>query len=91
MLKVLLKAKRIPDGSVVSKSGGEKKYTLKFNVKIYSEAGNTTITAEKGTVFLVGSDAINAVSEDCELKWHVEEEVLLDWIHWQQDGLDEID
>lgn len=75
MLKVILEASKIPLESVVTKRSGEKKYTLREKLIVYSkEWKSQALLAESGTRFLVGENGdANVVPGDMELVWHADE------------------
>ena len=72
--KIILSAREIPFGEMVTKINGEKKYTLKERVIIYGE-NRQEIQSAPGIVFMVGLDgAINAIVDTTELVWHADYE-----------------
>ena len=77
-LKLIVPAGDLPDGAVVTKVTGQKKFVIKRVLTIYYEpsAGpaenKRTIPAEAGCVFLVDGDGnANAVGAEKEVKWVV--------------------
>lgn len=74
-MKVLIPAKDIPLGSIVTKKTGDKPYTIREGVKIYGTVEQQTtreIKCDDGTRFLVSAAGdINIVNSDTELLWHV--------------------
>lgn len=73
MIKVLLPAFRIPDGSVVSKRGGMSPHTLKHSLKVYRN--NLPEKQEPLVIqgfFLVNEQGdIDQIGDNTPLHWHV--------------------
>ena len=84
MMKVLMPAKDIPLGAIVTKKTGDKPYTIRENVKIYGTVEQQTIREIKcddGTRFLVSATGdINIVNSDTELLWHVSDRDLYNYL-----------
>lgn len=82
MIKVLLKAKDIPLDSIVTKRNGDKKYTLRKEIRVFGENGEKrSIEAKEGAVFIVSKNGdANAIAGDVELLWYASEESLADFI-----------
>lgn len=64
MYTVVLKAEKIPDGTIVRKLTGSKEYKLRRTLKIYGEM-REEIQSE-GICFLVDANGINAYRDDKE-------------------------
>lgn len=86
-MKLILEAKSIPVGSTVTKKTGEKEYTIRDDIKIYGSTSPEQketlreLKADAGTRFMVSNDGnINIIQGDLELIWHVEPNVLYDWL-----------
>ena len=76
-IKVVLMAKNIPLGTMVTKKTGEKVYELNNKMTIYhSKVGGqecktpTVVSCEPGTVFLLSQGSINSIPDTVELCWH---------------------
>lgn len=60
----------IPDGTTVTKRGGEKKYTLTREVRVYGEDGHdigSSVYASSNEVLLVADTSINRIPAKTEL------------------------
>ena len=80
-MKVLLPAKDIPIGSIVTRPTGEKKYELRDKIEV---SPHQKIEADPNTRFLVGKDMsfiICAISGESELAWEVSPEELYNFIY----------
>lgn len=95
MMKVLLPACEIPNGSIVTKATGQKPYLLTDKVTIYggTSSNRDVIESLDGTRFMSPTElssgmsaSINAVSGDTVLAWHVEPETLYDWLRDHIEG-----
>ena len=91
ILRILLPAKQIPNGSMVSKKNGAYTYTLTHSLKAYPESVKSG--EERGEMieikglFLHGNRGnINQVKPDTELHWHVDAEWLVDHLQRRWDG-----
>lgn len=76
MIKVILPARKIPEGSTVTKLTGTVKYEVHDSVVIYGTDGEKVeIKADEGCRYLChpGRVEINAIQEDKELIWEVDE------------------
>ena len=72
MIKIITKAKYIPDKAVVTKPTGSKEYTLiKNNLILYGE-DKISIKIEKDCYYLQSMDSINIISDKTELAIHFE-------------------
>ena len=71
MIKIILPAAEIPDGSIVTKRTGSKQYTLQSVIKYYDLEGKCREIKTEDSVKLLISDngSINAVSPETELVW----------------------
>jgi hypothetical protein len=70
MLRVLIKASELPDGQVVTKRTGEKRYTLRHAIRVHGSGDipSQQINADKGARFLVSSNGdVNAISDATEV------------------------
>lgn len=74
-MKVVMHAGDIPDGATITKRTGQKEYTLKDKIVVYTDKESTAaaITLQTpGVKYLTGDSSINAVSSDVELVWHTD-------------------
>jgi hypothetical protein len=70
MLRVLIRASELPDGQVVTKRTGEKRYTLRHAIHVHGSGDipSQQINADKGARFLVSSDgSVNAIADATEV------------------------
>ena len=81
IVKVLMEAKNIPENSIVTKKTGEKRYTLKNKINVYSADDVRPEEKVKLNIdgyFLFGArGSINQIAEDLELCWMVSLEELI--------------
>ena len=67
--KLVIRARRIPEGAVVTRINGVKRHRVKRKITI---DGQTLAIAEDGAVFLASKDSgYSTVSGDVELLWHL--------------------
>ena len=67
---ILMRARDVPGGAVVTKPTGQKTYTLVDQIRIFNENGAPRIIkAEPGTFFMVNGADINAIGEDKAVMW----------------------
>lgn len=75
-MRVLLVAKYILDGAIVTKATGKKKYTLRRSIKIYGE-NQKEIQCDVDNIFLIDEYGnINMISDSTELMVHISVEEL---------------
>lgn len=79
-MKVILQAKEIPAGAIVTKLNGANQYTLCKTIDIYMLDGKKVI-AEDGVMFLKNEYSAHAISENIELIWHVDQDQLYDFLY----------
>lgn len=71
VLKVIVEARHLEDGTIVSKKTGQKEYTIKRSIKIYGE-NRQEIKSDADNIFLVDSDGnINQIKDSTELLAHI--------------------
>lgn len=87
-MKVLIEAKEIPVGGIVTKKTGEKQYIIRDDIKIYGSTGPEQtetlreLRADRDTRFMVSEDCtINIISGNTELLWHVDAEELYRYLY----------
>lgn len=85
ILKVLLPAYKIPDGSQVSKRTGEMVYTLNKQIKVYPDKSlDSKVELDVKGCFLFGPrGGINQIDPNLELHWLVEAEYLYFYLEEQ--------
>ena len=86
-MKVLLPASMIPLDSTVTKRTGDKKYTLRKELRVFSiDKTEQKIKADSGTVFLVSEKGdANAVPGDEELVWYAEDSAVRAMLNEDED------
>jgi len=74
LLKLILQAAKIPEGSVVTKIRGQKEYVIRDKIIVYGEEGiRREMVAKGGARFLANPTGdLNAVNGDVELVWLLE-------------------
>lgn len=76
-VRVLMRAKDIPDSSIVTKRGGEKRYVLSRGFTVYPPQNHGTwerVSLDAGNldqVFLLNGDTANMVPDETLLLWDV--------------------
>jgi hypothetical protein len=90
MIKLILPANQIPVESTVTKKTGDKKYTLRKELRVFSiDKTEQKIKAENGTVFIVSEKGdANAVSGTEELVWHATNNAALEFLQEKEDDSD---
>ena len=86
--KVIMRADRIPLGSIVSKINGNRLYSLEQKVDFYGDAGLVKTVELDGTYILFPQDggySLSVIKNDKELVWHVSEDVLFRYIESLED------
>lgn len=70
-MKILLPAREIPLGEIVTKKTGAKKYVIRDRITVYSVTGvQQVIKADSGSRFLIRDTGdATTVSGDAELMW----------------------
>jgi hypothetical protein len=89
MLRVLIKASELPDGQVVTKRNGEKRYTLRHAIHVHGSGDipSQQINADKGARFLVSSNGdVNAISNAMEVLAELDFDLLYDLEEHQRRG-----
>jgi hypothetical protein len=76
---VILPARDIPEGSVVTKVTGTKKYTISSSVKFYGDERFPHVKTDGTVRFLLSEGDVNVVSQSLELKWEVSPQELVDY------------
>lgn len=71
MIKVIVKATDVPDGSVVTKRTGQQELTLLRSITIYGpDGGKRIVEAGPGVVFLMAqAGKFSAVRDTIEVVW----------------------
>jgi len=89
IMKVVLAARFIPEGAIVTKVTGQKEYKLTSEIKFYGEGAPENVTADKNIRFLVNDGQINIITADKELMWRVEANELRDHIEYERLGMED--
>jgi len=87
-ISVLLKSDMIPDGSTVTKRTGDKRYTLKKKIKVFTGAVKMDKPVEldvEGTFLVDSNGNINQIDSSAILGWITN----LDDLRWYADRLEQ--
>ena len=69
-INLLVPVGLVPEQAAVTKATGEKKYTVRHQLKIFHKDKETDLIAEKGVSYLVGDDgSINAFTDETLVKY----------------------
>jgi hypothetical protein len=88
MMKLLIPIKDVPEGERVTKKTGEKLYTVRDRIRIFSDDVNVRkeIKADDGVRFLVNDNGdVNAVDAKSEYIWYVDVDTAAQWLSQQVD------
>ena len=85
MIRVIIPAWQVPDGSIVTKKTGEKEYHLQKDIVVYRENGEKTeIKSDHETFFLIPEDggliSINCIGANKLVMWLAEPDDLANWL-----------
>lgn len=74
ILKIVMNAIDIPEGSIVTKKTGEKRYTLKNKIRVYTDGVKLENKIEldiEGCFIVDTIGNINQINPDSQLAWEV--------------------
>lgn len=83
-MKILLPINQVPCGGIVTKRGGEKKYRVQKEFRIYTQLGNREVLSCGSSRFMIPVEdeliAMTAVDGSTEVLWHASFDDVQDYL-----------
>ena len=77
-LMVVYPAGKVPDKATVTKKGGDKKYTLRYQIEFYDgPEGHNVITPDPRQLFIISDGVVNSILRETHVIWYTTPEELL--------------
>jgi len=86
-MKLILKARKIPIGSIITKNNGTKKYVLRSEIRVYDQQNKVhEFRTQKAKILMSETGDANLIGDDIKLYWISDEATYFNFLNLRRMG-----